>query len=501
MLFKNTLAQTASFAVGYLFSFLLAPIMISRLGLDKFGVWAVTGAFTTYAGLLDLGIGRSLGRFIAVFDAGGEEAKIRECLGFGLLTVLVVGTSAALLLVAAAPLLHDRLGVLSTDEMRIVAVASVAIGSFNGVGGVLNTLGIGKRTMVQPNIAVAIGSCINFSFSLAALLASTSLVVYALANAAAAAVTIIPSYIFMRRISTGLRRLAFPGWALIKEVLGFSVKNQIGWIADLINFQTDKVVIGLLVDVRAAAIYEIAARIVIAVHSAAVLSVSAMLPTAAARFVSEGKGIMADMYRRYTLRSCAVAFPLFVLAAVTAPFLLVAWLGDAPGESALLIPLLTFAYIANMTTGVGTTIAISAGHPGFASGNAVLIAVLNVAFTVALAPALGLWGVAGGTFLAVTLGSMIFNLRFLRRFKLSLDDFLAGVVPTGALALGLGIPPAALAIAVGVPSGRATAIPLLAVSALAYVIPYWLIATRQGLLPKNLEFPPLRRRNSIASSA
>ena len=73
MLFKNTLAQSAGLLVGYLFSFLLAPLMISRLGLDKFGVWAVTGAFATYAGLLDLGVGRSLARFVALFDAGGDR--------------------------------------------------------------------------------------------------------------------------------------------------------------------------------------------------------------------------------------------------------------------------------------------------------------------------------------------------------------------------------------------------------------------------------------------
>lgn len=500
MLFKNTLAQSASFAVGYLFSFLLAPIMISRLGLDKFGVWAVTGAFTSYAGLLDLGIGRSLGRFVAVFDARGDDAKIRECVGLGLLTVVVVGTTAAVALVALAPLLHDKLGVISTAEMRTVVLASVAIGSFNGVQGVLNVVAIGKRRMVNPNIAVTIGSCLNFAFSVTALVLSTSLAVYATANAAATALAIIPSYVFMRRLWHS-PRFAMPGRELIREVLGFGIKNQVGWIADLINFQTDKVVIGLMVDVRAAAIYEIAARIVIAVHSAAVLSVSAMLPTAAARFVSEGHEIIADMYRRYTLRSCAVAFPLFVLSAVSAPFLLVAWLGDAPGESALLVPLLTFAYIANMTTAVGTTIAISSGDPGFASGNAVLIAILNVLLTVALAPAFGLWGVAGGTFLAVTLGSTIFDLRFLKRFRLSLSDFLAGVLPTGALALGLGIPPAVLAIAVGVPSGRATAIPLLIASVAIYAIPYWLIATREGFLPRGLEFPPLRRRESIASAA
>ena len=68
MLFRNTMAQSASFGLGYLYSFLLAPFMIGRLGLDAFGIWAVTGAFASYAGLLDLGIGMSLSRFVAVYE-------------------------------------------------------------------------------------------------------------------------------------------------------------------------------------------------------------------------------------------------------------------------------------------------------------------------------------------------------------------------------------------------------------------------------------------------
>lgn len=500
MLFRNTLAQSTSLIAGYIFSFLLAPIMIARLGLDAFGVWAVTGAFATYAGLLDLGIGRSLARFIAVFDAADEKHRIDESVGLGLIATLLVGILAAAVAALGAPFVSDKLGVLDTGEMRVVLLASVAIWTVNGLDGVLTAVGIGLRNMIPPNVATTAGVTINFAFSLTALALSSSLVVYALANAAAGAVALLPAVLAMRYVWRA-PYVAWPSRALVKEVLTFSLKNQVGWIAELINFQTDKVIIALLVDIRAAAIYEIASRVVLSVRGVAALTVSAMIPTTAARIVEEGRGVIGEMYRVYTLRTCAIAFPLYAFTAVASPFLLIAWLKTAPGDAELLVPFLTLAYFVNVTTGVGSTITIGAGHPGVASANALLIAAMNVAFTVALAPLLGLWGVVGGTFLAVTVGSLIFNARFLRLFKLPLSDLLSAVMPTGALALGLGIPPAALAIAVGVPDGRPSAIFWLAIATVIYAVPYWLIATRRGYLPSRLEFPPLRRGDSVATAA
>jgi O-antigen/teichoic acid export membrane protein len=496
MLFRNTVAQSASLIAGYLFSFLLAPLMISRLGLEAFGVWAVTGALATYAGLLDLGIGRSLIRFIAVFDAAGDERKIDECVGLGLLATLLVGSLTAVVAFFLAPFASEELGVLDTADMRLVLLSSVAIWTVNGIEGVLTAVGIGLRHMVPPNVAITVNASINFAFSVVALLASSSLVVYAAANAAAGVLAVVPAAIALRHVWRA-PYVALPSRALIREVLGFSLKDQVGWIAELVNFQTDKLVIALMVDIRAAAIYEIASRVVLAVRSVAILSVSAMVPTAAARIVEEGREVIGEMYRRYTLRACAISFPLFTLTAAAAPFLLIAWLGRAPGDSELLVPFLTLAYFVNMTTGVATTISIGAGHPGVAAANAVTIAILNVILTVALAPWLGLWGVVTGTFIAVTAGSLLFSWRFLRLFRLPVRDLIAGTVPTAALALGLGIPPAALALAVGVPSGRPAAIAWLALATAIYAIPYWAIATRRGFLPSKLEFPPLRRRDTV----
>lgn len=474
--------------VGYLFSFILAPVMLSRLGLDKFGVWAVTGAFATYAGLLDLGIGRSLVRFIAIYDAADEDLMIRRCVGLGCIAVTMVGAIAVAAVVIAAPFLSRDLGVLDTEQMRWVTVASVAIWTFNGFQGVLTGIGIGKLEMVPPNIAVSAASVLNFVLSLAALLASRSLVVYALANALAALLALVPAYWSMTKVWDG-PYFAIPNREFVREVLVFSLKNQVGWIADLVNFQTDKIVIALSVDIRAAAVYEIASRVVLAVRSAAILTTSAMIPTAAARIAGEGPAAIAAMFRRYLLSSNAIAFPLLVSTSAAAPFLLVTWLGKAPGDSSLMVPFLTLAYLFNTTTGVGSTIAVAAGDPGMPAANSILIAALNVGLTLALAPSFGAWGVITGTFLALTIGAIAFNLRFMRRYDLPVRLLIDGIVPPGLLCLVLAVIPAALAITVETPDSRPVALAWLVVSVVLFGLPYWYVASRREMLPGTIRFP------------
>jgi O-antigen/teichoic acid export membrane protein len=404
-----------------------------------------------------------------------------------MITVTLIAIPAFAIVALLAPLLSDQLGVLDDTQMRAVLLSSVAIFTFNGFQSVLSCIPLGKRRMIPPNIAFAIGSAVNFAFSLAALAASTSLVVYAVANAAAALVALAPSYFAMRHV-WGRPYWRMPSRELIREVLGFSIKDQVGWIAELINFETDKVVIALAVDIRAAAVYEIVSRVVSGVRAVAIMSVSAMIPTSAAEIVSAGKDVIGPLYRRFTLRSCAVSFPLFMVAAVTSPFLLVAWLGHAPGDSTVLVPFLTFAYLFNVSTGGGSTIARGAGEPGLVAVNAVLIAVVNVVLTVALAPPFGIWGVVAGTVVAISVGSMRFTQRFLAHFALRWSDFLAGAGPTAALSIGLALPPALLAVLVGTPSSRLPALGLLVAGAALYLIPYWLLASRFGYLPEKLRF-------------
>lgn len=490
VLFRNTLAQTAGLASGYVFSLILAPIMLSRLGIDAFGVWAVTGAIAMYAGVADFGINRSISRFVAVYHARGDASRVAECVGIGFVAVAGVSLLAGLAAVLLAPVLSDDLGVLPADEMRTVLLASAAIYAAQSAKTVLSAIPIGMLEMVPPNVATVIGNIINFGASLAALMASTKLTVYAAANAAAEVAALAVMLVAVMRVSwpVPLRR---PTLGLTKELLGYGIKQQAIWGAELVNSSTDKVIVAFFVGPAAAGAFEIGNRVAQGVRSIAVLSVSAIIPTVAAEIERSGREMIGAFYTRYLQRTIAVAAPLYVAAMVTAPFALVAWLGEAPEYSVAVLVLVSAAYLVNIYTGMSTTIAAGDDRLGIVLSNAVIECGLNIALTLALAPLFGVIGVLAGSIVAITVGSVRMIWQFQRAYAIPGRAFVAAVRGPTAAALGLGIPAAIVAILLPAPD-RFACVALTIGLAGSYAAAYWLVASRSGWLPARLTAPFVR---------
>ena len=314
--------------------------MLHRLGLELFGVWAVTGAMATYAGLLDLGITRSLARFIAVYDIAGDRTAIRECVGLGLVAVTGVTVAGAIAALVAAPLFAGALESISTDDLRRILLCSVAIFCFTAYRRVLNSVDVGLRRMVPPNVANVFTNIVNFAFSVTALLVHPDLVTYAAANAVSYLIGIGAALVGVRHV-WGSVPVKWPSRARARQIVTFGAKTQLHALADLVNLQSDKLIIAFAVGVRAAASYEIAARVVMAARSVGLLAISAMIPTVAAHIAERGRETLRQMYGRYTRLTIGLSYPVLGLTCVTAPFLLHAWLGDVPPHATAVVVLLT----------------------------------------------------------------------------------------------------------------------------------------------------------------
>ena len=494
MLFRNTAAQSVGLLTTYLFSFILAPLMLAQLSLAEFGIWAVTGAVATYAGLADLGITRSMSRFVALYDMRGDQRGIAECVGLGLIIVTAIAVLALGGAVLAAPAFSDALGVLTAGEMRVVLLCSVGIFVFQSYRKVFGGVSLGLRRMVPPNVASVITSTLNFSFSVAALLISPNLSDYALANVAAELLGVGVSFAALLYVWRP-PPVAWPSMARTREVLSFSLKNQVSWLADIVNQQSDKLILAFLIDIRTAGAYEIANRVVRAVRAVADLTTSALIPTATAHIAQYGREALRPFYRRYLRLTVGLAFPIFAVCCVSTPFLLAAWLGEVPPNSEAILVLLAVAGFVRVTTGAGTTVAIGEGKPGLAATNSVVAALLNIAFTLALGPLFGLWGVLVGTVLGISVSALLFVERFHRAYDIPLGEYIHAVGPPALLSIAIAAPLATLAILAGeLAATRATAVPaLLAVTGL-YMLAYWLIASRLGYLPAKLTTPLGRRR-------
>jgi hypothetical protein len=195
-LVKNTAAQSAPKVIGYLFSFLSAPVIVSGLGLKLFGVWALTGALAQYGALLDLGVGVSLARYIAAHQ--DDRRLCGEYMTIGWLSVAVIAAVLGPLAVLGAAPLRQAVGALSTAQMRVVLCSSAILLCTSMLSSVIAAYPIGRRRMVVPNIGLAIGLAINFAASVGSIALGAKLPGYAMANAGAGLLIALKKRITLR---------------------------------------------------------------------------------------------------------------------------------------------------------------------------------------------------------------------------------------------------------------------------------------------------------------
>lgn len=110
---RNAVWNWTGMVVEAVVGFLLAPILIHRLGDESYGVWILIGSLTGYVGLLDFGMRGSVGRFVAFYHARGDHRGLLRtlntatailaavaCVAFA----IIAGISAALPNVVDIPL-------------------------------------------------------------------------------------------------------------------------------------------------------------------------------------------------------------------------------------------------------------------------------------------------------------------------------------------------------------------------------------------------------------
>lgn len=94
--FSNLFALLCQMAV----SFFMAPFLVHRLGDSAYGIWAIVISIFGYMGLLDLGVGASLVRYVARYDTKGKRHLMGTLVNSALLFYTVAGLLGALIGVA-----------------------------------------------------------------------------------------------------------------------------------------------------------------------------------------------------------------------------------------------------------------------------------------------------------------------------------------------------------------------------------------------------------------
>ena len=131
LLARNTIWNLAGNAAPLIIALFSIPILIHRMGKDRFGILTLAWALIGYASLFDIGLGRALTQVVAKKLGSGEEDQVPKVVWTSLLLMLALGTLGAVLVSGVSPWLVHRVlkipAALQTETLRSFYLLALSI--------------------------------------------------------------------------------------------------------------------------------------------------------------------------------------------------------------------------------------------------------------------------------------------------------------------------------------------------------------------------------------
>jgi len=340
--------------IGPLIAAVIAmPILIHRIGTDRFGVLALVWTVFGYFGLFDLGLGTAVTQLVSDRLGEGRKEEIAPIFWTGLGLLAGFGLFGAAMLAAAAPLLvHSLLRVPAMlqretlEAFYILAIGLPIVFSISGLWALLAAVQRFDRiNLIRSPTAIfsSVGPLLvlPFSRSLPVLVA-----VLFLGYAAAWVVYLVSC---LTLVSTVRQRVEFHP-ALVCNLVTFG-----GWVTGanavgLVMNTFDRFLLAALISMNAVALYIVPSRVIRKLRIIAGLVDSVLYPAFACSLAQD-----RERTRRFfdhgTKAVILLLFPVAVLLVMFAREVLTLWISaDFALESA---PVLRWLTVAVLAEGVG----------------------------------------------------------------------------------------------------------------------------------------------------
>jgi len=411
---RRTLARnTAWNAAGRLWEALAGLILIryiiERVGLPLYGVWALLAAFTGYVALLDFGIGSAYVKYIAEHAARKEYDRVSSVVSAGFVFYFIFGIVLVAVGWPCAPYVVEagrRFGLFEethlADAQFLLRWGLVLFAATNCMAA-FTAVQTGLQRMAVTNVLSFAASLVKIAATVLFLELGYGIRGVLGANALAFAAFSAGSVVVAFRLAPGLRVSPF---ALRRDTFGrlvaFGLRAQVAKLSNLVMFETDKVVAGLVFRrLNLIALYELGVNLANKMRQVPALLFSALVPAASDLDARDEQERLRRLYVVSTKYAASVAVPSALFTVAAAGPLIRTWLGPGHETSAWVLRVIAFGYIANILPGAGVSIALGKGRADLQMKAGLISMGSNIALTVALVWAIGFIGIPIATALSM----------------------------------------------------------------------------------------------------
>ena len=397
---RNALSGAGTRLVTMCVGFLLTPFIITTLGVERYGLWAVVGSLAGYLGLLDFGLGGAFVKFITEYRERGDHHAARQVVTFGIVFYAAFGLVFALPVLLLAPFLVHAFKMPVAEYGEAATLLRVMFGLLV-LTMIVNVPGMVIVSMQRMDIASRNNLLGYFAYALATvafLELGYGLRGVVAGSAVQVAVTAIVQFRSAHRLFGSIwhdpRR--FDG-VLVRRLFGFGGWTQLTSIFQIVNLDVGRFIAAGIVSVSSVTYYEIASKLAFFTKMFPAYVLDAVMPAAAAADARGDEGGLREMYASGTRYQIFLTLGIAGCLCGFAGPLVRVWLGKPYPFVSDLIFWLCLGYAANSFTGIGTTILRASGVPKYETAMTAIGAIANVASTIVLARAFGIVGVAMAT--------------------------------------------------------------------------------------------------------
>lgn len=401
---RNVSSRYAAIVVDGAIGLLLLPFNVSHLGPSAYGLWALTASITWFFGVLDLGYGSALVKFVAQYRAWRHRSALNEIVSTVGLVYGGIGV-LCLLVTAVVSWQIDTLFNIEPSQARTARYVLLITAAYLSIrfpfaifGAVVNGF---QRYYL--NSAVSIGTSVLVAVANVAVL-----------SAGHGLVPLVAATTLVRVLSLGLYMWtayrAFPGLqvrpslfrtARLREVTGFSVYMFVLDLAAKLNYSTDVIVIGAMLNTTAVAVWAVGQRLSQAVQLLTNQLNDTMFPIVVDSDAVQRRDRLQMILVQGTKLSLALAAPVCLGLIVLAEPLVYGWVGRQFSASILPLQILLAVVVIRISTASANLILKGSGGHRLLTFTNVTTAVVNVTLSVVLIRQFGLIGVALGTLIPV----------------------------------------------------------------------------------------------------
>lgn len=402
----NLAATWSDHVLGMLLALVLMPLVLDVLGDSLYGTWVFISAIAGYSGLLNLGLGPTISRFVAAHQAQDESEQVNRVVNvIGAVYVAMGGVALAIASVLSwlVPQLWPHSGVSVTELRWVILILGLNV-AISITGSVFGGILVGLQRFELERLFVLGSGCVRFLLTLVFLQKEWGLLILSLIFLATTLVENLGYLVCAFRLLPSLRLgPRFLNRQTLRECFSFSAFAMLEAIAGKLIESTDCIVIGCVLGAEAIVPYYVAQRLCQYISKPLQCIASVCLPRAGELHARGQIHELRDLVARGLGLSWLLIMGFFIGASFFGPLLMETWVHRVYPQSQTILLVLLGGQLIGTPMKVVTAVLFGMGDVRRPSMLFVIEAIANFVLSLSLISWLGLVGVAFGTMIPLFL--------------------------------------------------------------------------------------------------